>query len=172
MVFHQSWIDRYQTRRCISIRRIWMCYRVPEIRFAHHHRRTNRLKTTAFRLCIASAGCVCDSLGGNPRLSQLTKKTRGPPITEQHRTTCRPSSNFCGESIPNCRLFMMRYLHGGDVWNEFTHLHWARSFRTVHPQSKIRMELIQKIGAILDEYTAVIKENDYRVCMDTLMKLM
>ena len=38
--------------------------------------------------------------------------------------------------------------------------------------TKRRKELVQKIGAILDEYTAVIKENDYRVCMDTLMKLM
>ena len=38
--------------------------------------------------------------------------------------------------------------------------------------TKHRKELVQKIGAILDEYTAVIKENDYRVCMDTLMKLM
>ena len=38
--------------------------------------------------------------------------------------------------------------------------------------TKRRKELVQKIGAILDENTAVLKENDYRVCMDTLMKLM
>ncbi len=35
-----------------------------------------------------------------------------------------------------------------------------------------RSELVQKIGAILDENTSVLKENDYRVCMDTLMELM
>jgi len=38
--------------------------------------------------------------------------------------------------------------------------------------TKRRKELVQKIGAILDENTAVLKENDYRLCMDTLMKLM
>ena len=38
--------------------------------------------------------------------------------------------------------------------------------------SKRRSDLVQKIGAILDENTAVLKENDYRVCMDTLMELM
>ena len=38
--------------------------------------------------------------------------------------------------------------------------------------SKRRSELVQKIGAILDENTSVLKENDYRVCMDTLMELM
>ena len=37
--------------------------------------------------------------------------------------------------------------------------------------TKRRKELVQKIGAILDE-NAVLKEDDYRVCMDTLMKLM
>ena len=35
-----------------------------------------------------------------------------------------------------------------------------------------RSELVQKIGAILDENTSVLKENDYRVRMDTLMELM
>jgi len=69
-------------------------------------------------------------------------------------------------------LYMMQYMHGGDVWDEFTHSHWARLFEQYMHNPKPRTELIQRIGAILDEYTAVIKENDYRVCMDTLMKLM
>ena len=38
--------------------------------------------------------------------------------------------------------------------------------------SKRRSELVQKIGSILDENTSVLKENDYRVCMDALKDLM
>ena len=38
--------------------------------------------------------------------------------------------------------------------------------------TKRRKELIQKIGSILDENTSVLKENDYRVCMDALKDLM
>ena len=57
-------------------------------------------------------------------------------------------------------------------WNMNEHLYWARLFERYMHNPKPRTELIQKIGAILDEYTAVIKENDYRVCMNTLMKLM
>jgi len=40
------------------------------------------------------------------------------------------------------------------------------------PTKRRRTELVQKIGSILDENTSTLKENDYRVCMDTLMELM
>ena len=69
-------------------------------------------------------------------------------------------------------LYMMRYMHGGDVWDEDEHSRWARLFEQYMHNPKPRMKHIQKIGTILDENTSALKENDYRVCMDTLMKLM
>ena len=54
----------------------------------------------------------------------------------------------------------------------FLELMFENGYSDGNVSTKHRKELVQKIGSILDENTSVLKEQDYRVCMDTLMELM